>query len=515
MRVFVFAIGGTGSRVLTSLVMQLAAGVRPKDSAGNPIRDLSIVPIIVDPHEDNSGLQQLSELLSDYRKMHQRIHGDALNEDGFFGVKIETLKDIGPDSGVADKFFFKMQSVTDSRFDKFIGLNDMDNFSTKANKLFAKMLFSKEELETEMKEGFYGSPNIGCVALNEFKESDDFMAFRSAYSEGDRLFFIGSIFGGTGASGLPLFISSIRDLQHIDNEDSGKSNCSKAPIGALVVMPYFSIAQDVNSPINENDFIIKTRSALRYYDTSLNKYINKIYYIADPKGTADFVNDPGNVNNQQSNKYHIVEFAGALSIFDFCAEDDVDVDLDSQGRMVAQGSNSARCKAYRLRTEDGSVNFEGLADQTNQLVMLPFMKFYMLRNFMYKELPNMLDKPFAKTQSPKIERSVYDNRDLKDFFTKFDQWLKEIKDQGANAHNLDLFCAIGNDYTLAFKGKPGTKKGFLGGRKSVNAKDLQLALDKASQQIGNMDSMEKRWFTIANDAFMEVIANNYEYQILL
>lgn len=514
MRIFVFAIGGTGSRVLTSLVMQLSAGVRPKDSNGKMIRDLSIVPIIVDPHEDNSGLQQLSELLSDYRKMHQRIYGDELNEEGFFSVKIETLKDISSDSGVADKFFFKMQSVTDSRFDRFIGLNEMDNFESKANKLFAKMLFSKEELETEMKEGFYGSPNIGCVALNEFKESDDFKAFRSAYSEGDRLFFIGSIFGGTGASGLPLFISSIRDLQHIDNDDSGKSVCSKAPIGALVVMPYFSIAQDDNSPINENDFIIKTRSALRYYDTSLNKYINKIYYISDPKGTMDFINDPGNVNNQKSNKYHIVEFAGALSIFDFCAEDDVDVDTDDQGRMVAQGANSAKCKAFRLRTEDGSINFEGLSDQTNQLVMLPFMKFYLLRNFMAQELPNMLDKTFAKTLSPRIDRSVYDNRDLRDIFAKYDQWLSEIKDQGANAHNLDLFSAIHGDYSFAFKGKPGTKKGFLG-RKSVNAKDVQLALDKVAQRRGNMDRMDQRWFYIANEALTEIIVNNYEYETLI
>lgn len=514
MRLFVFAIGGTGSRVLTSLVMQLAAGVRPKDASGKLIHDFSIVPIIVDPHEDNSGLQQLSELLSDYRKMHQRIYGDEVKDEGFFNVKIETLKDISPDSGVADKFFFKMQSVTDSRFDKFIGLNEMDDFNTKANKLFSKMLFSKEELETEMKEGFYGSPNIGCVALNEFKESDDFKAFRSAYNQGDRLFFIGSIFGGTGASGLPLFISSIRDLQHNDNEDTGKSNCSKAPIGALIVMPYFSIAQDDQSPINENDFIIKTRSALRYYDTSLNKYINKIYYIADPQGTADFLNDPGNINNQQSNKYHIVEFAGALSVFDFCAEEDIDVDEDSQGRMVAQGSSSSRCKAYRLRTDDGSINFEGLPDQTNQLIMFPLMKFYLLRNFMTKELPYMLDKTFAKTQKPSLDRSIYDNRDLKDFFEKYDQWMKEIKDHGTNAHNLDLFSVVGNDYTHVFKDKPGTKKGFLG-RKSVSAKDIQLALDKASQKRGNMENMERRWFTIANDAIQDVINNSYEYQTLL
>ena len=131
------------------------------------------------------------------------------------------------------------------------------------------------------------------------RNQKDFDAFRSAYSEGDKLFFIGSIFGGTGAAGLPLFITSIRDLEHIDNEDTGKTLCAKAPIGALVVMPYFSIAKDDESVINDTEFTIKTRSALRYYETNLNNYIHNIYYIADPSGTQDFENDPGNKNNQK------------------------------------------------------------------------------------------------------------------------------------------------------------------------------------------------------------------------
>ena len=318
MRVFVFAIGGTGSRVLTSLIMQLAAGARPVDSDGKIIKDLSIVPIIVDPHEGNAGLLQATELLDQYRTIHNRIYGkEELPNEGFFSVKIETLKEINPTCVGSDKFFFKMQRVSDNKFDKFIGLNDM----SQANKLFCEMLFSKDELCTSMNEGFYGSPNIGCVALNEFKKSPDFEAFRSAYNEGDKLFFIGSIFGGTGASGLPLFISSIRDLAHNENEDNGNDICSRAPIGALIVMPYFSINRDEESPINDSDFLIKTRSALRYYDSNLNRYINNVYYISDPQGTQAFANDPGNVNGQKGNKAHIVEFAGALSIFDFISSD--------------------------------------------------------------------------------------------------------------------------------------------------------------------------------------------------
>lgn len=507
MRIFVFAIGGTGSRVLTSLIMQLAAGIRPTDQNGKIIKDLSIVPIIVDPHEDNAGLQQATELLDNYRSIHNSIYGkQELNAEGFFSVKIETLKEINAANVSADKFFFKMQRVSDNRFDKFIGLEDM----SPENRLFAQLLFPKEELETRMHEGFYGSPNIGCIALNEFKKSKDFDAFRSAYSEGDKLFFIGSIFGGTGAAGLPLFITSIRDLEHIDNEDTGKTLCAKAPIGALVVMPYFSIAKDDESVINDTEFTIKTRSALRYYETNLNNYIHNIYYIADPSGTQDFENDPGNKNNQKGNKSHIVEFAGSLALFDFIESDNTDVTEDHAGRNIAVHTEY---KAYGLNDDKAFVSFVQLAKTTNTLCMEPMMKFYLLRHFMSKHLPNLLDKPFAKKFEPRIERSII-SRELEKFFTEYDRWCMEMESHGNTAHNLSLFTPVNENYTGAFK-EIVTRKGFIGS-KSVKVNDIQKCLDNVAQrpEHNNLPTAELRWFTIANKALQQIINENYEYSTL-
>ena len=208
MRAFIFAIGGTGSRVLNAMIMQLAAGVRPKTQGGQVID--SIVPIIIDPHAENAGLQELTRLLDYYRTIRQRIHGnlETRQTDGFFSVKIETLKDAEPKITRGDKFYFKMNNVSTQTFSQFIKESDM----SLETRHLTDILYSEDEMATNMKEGFYGSPNIGCVALNEFANSEDFKAFCQAYNEGDKLFFIGSIFGGTGASGLPLFVSSIRDL---------------------------------------------------------------------------------------------------------------------------------------------------------------------------------------------------------------------------------------------------------------------------------------------------------------
>ena len=515
MRLFVFAIGGTGSRVLSSLVMQLAAGARPQDSNGNPIMDLTIVPIIVDPHEDNAGLQQVKELLDDYRTIRKRIYKDNPIGDGYFGVKIETLKEAEPEGGVtSDNFFFKMNRVSENSFEKFIGINSMSY----ENQIFAQMLFSSDELHTEMKEGFYGSPNIGCIALNEFRNSPDFAAFRSAYKDGDRIFFVGSIFGGTGAAGLPLFISSIRDLGHTDNEDDGQVRCANAPIGALIVMPYFSISQDEDSQINVNDFIIKTRSALRYYSTNLNQFINRIYYIADPEGTQDFKNDPGNIDNQKGNKAHIVEFAGALAMFDFLSEDkdNLKTTTDASGRVIVDNQGRIPCKEYGLQTEEPFINFGGLAAQTNQLVMKPLMSFYMLRHFMKHNLKDMLEKPFAKNHSPKIAKSIYENREITDLFEKFDVWIDQMKDHGANAHNLDVCSSVRDDnFAGAFHDQPNTKKGRLGWKVDVKVKDIQRSLDDAADAVGDKGSQESRWYSLAWSAMQEIITDKYDMSTLV
>jgi hypothetical protein len=83
MRLFLFAIGGTGSRVLKSLIMLSAAGVKPLDENGRPVGDLEIVPVIIDPHKSNEDLKRTEALLNDYRIIRNRLYGNQLNVDGF------------------------------------------------------------------------------------------------------------------------------------------------------------------------------------------------------------------------------------------------------------------------------------------------------------------------------------------------------------------------------------------------------------------------------------------------
>ena len=57
-KLYVFGIGGTGSRVLKSLVMLLASGVECK---------MDIVPVIIDPDDSAADMTRTVELMKKYK----------------------------------------------------------------------------------------------------------------------------------------------------------------------------------------------------------------------------------------------------------------------------------------------------------------------------------------------------------------------------------------------------------------------------------------------------------------
>jgi hypothetical protein len=148
---------------------------------------------------------------------------------------VETLKDTGGNEGSDsdDKFYLRDDALSDSEFSEFIGLNGM----TVDDSDFVTLYSPKKNLKLKWRKVLRFA-NIGCVALRDFVHSQDFknICDRFNMENGDRMFFIGSLFGGTGAAGLPLLISSIRSLV---GDVSTKP--VKSPIGALMMLPIFQL----------------------------------------------------------------------------------------------------------------------------------------------------------------------------------------------------------------------------------------------------------------------------------
>ena len=504
MRLFLFAIGGTGSRVLKSLLMLSAAGVRPLDENGKPVKDLEIVPVIIDPHKANEDLKRTESLLNDYREIRRKLYGNEPNAEGFFANRIVTLREIMSNSSVTlnDTFIFNLGAVENAKFREFIGYDTMNE----ANQALTSLLFANYQLENKMNIGFVGSPNIGSVALNEIKDSNEFKAFSNIFRQGDRIFFISSIFGGTGAAGFPIMVKNIRqaaNLEGIENRDA----LSRAPIGGLTVLPYFTLeGNKQDQRIATSDFIVKTQSALYYYKNTLtganDSNVNSIYYLGDQVRSKPYLYDPG--EHGQRNNAHLIELIGALAPLDFAGVPESKL-TDPDGYPLPTTAYE-----YALAKDELSLNFLSLGHRTRRLIYEPMSKFHLLFLFLTTGFKDIIGQGFTE-DAPKIKSDFLVSqfyRTLVDqFMLGYAQWLTEMND---NMRSVALFKPGEIDMSHAIEGV-GMKKRLLSHYK-VDNDVLKAEMNKLSKNnLSYSDrSVEFKLLDLFNKAAHNVFTERYE-----
>jgi len=458
-RCFVFAIGGTGSRVLRSFIHLLAAGVKPENN-------FDIVPIIIDPHHGNEDLQRTARILDWYKKIKKNS-----NPNGFFSTNIRTLEDLKTDN--PDKydekttFTFKLRGSGD-KFRDYIDYGNMDT----ENQALADLLFSGTSkdsrgkdcdlLDIQMDIGFVGNPNVGSVVLNQIVNSDIFDAFTRNFNpdNDDRIFIISSIFGGTGAAGFPCLLKNIRE-----GKGEGSANLKRAKIGAVSVLPYFKLEKNEESAINYSDFIAKTKSALYYYRKNVtgNKSVNVMYYIGD-KPDKSYTNDPG--YKGQKNKAHFIELAGALAIINFLSMEktnkNLECEIKTEGKEAVGRAVNPICNEFSIQQDVSSPNFFEFKTETQRVLAMPLSQFALFRKYMKerfgKEQLQAWQKEFPKLEETFLKDNFY--RDyLEHFFDDFNAWLTELTE---NSRGFAPFNLTENSDLKSFiKGAEIEEKGAL------------------------------------------------------
>lgn len=509
MRLFLFLVGGTGSRVMRPLIMQLAAGITPLNESGLPIAT-EIVPIVIDPHRSNEDLKRTENLLKWYRHIHRSLYGDGNdNVQGFFSVKISSLKDIVPNSPtLSDTFLFNIDAVGSKTFQEFISYNTLDS----ANQALCSMMFSKTQLETKMNIGFVGNPNIGSVALNKIKDSEEFRQFASVFQRDDRIFIVSSIFGGTGAAGYPIIVNNIRNARNSNQANRG--DLADAKIGALTVLPYFNVQQDENSPISRADFISKTKSALYYYHDNLTgikhdsndvqeSKINACYYLGDEIPSTPYFNDPG--NNGQRNDAHIVEFIGALSILDFLQIPD-DQLITSDGKAI-----NPIYKEYGLAYDKKQISLMDLGMQSRLFINKQMIKFHIaymyITNHLKKDIGHgyTLDKP--EITNAFLSTSFYTTITA-NFYVAYNQWLKELKENQRSFVPFNLNTDNLKDCITDIQPKSGFLKSPLDYKKILSAMNSASQKAVKASRFGTNDVPQKL-FCLLNETLDKLIEEKY------
>ncbi|MCW3105726.1 MAG: hypothetical protein JWQ09_232 [Segetibacter sp.] len=414
-KLYVFAIGGTGARVIKSLAMLLAAGVRSNFT--------EVVPIIIDPDKSGGDLNRTINALNDYKSIHQET-GD-FESNNFFKTKLTTLSDVisegNGNPNVIDGFRYEIEGVQSDTFEDFIGYGSLD----KGNKYLANLLFSDENLSSNLDVGFKGNPNIGSVVLNQFSKSDAFAAFASNFKSEDSIFIVSSIFGGTGASGFPLILKNIREGKiFTGNEKQGKPYqfLKDAIIGAITVQPYFKVSNNNKSKIDSQGFITKTKAALHYYDRNVtgNKSLNSMYYIGDFE-TKEYSNVEG--GREQKNDAHFIELAAALSIIDFSNSH------SSLKTVNGKATNQITFKEFGIENNTQSIGFVDLCESTNRIIRSQLSEYFYFNLYLKEKLKGELKHPYATAYTSKIDTNFIEQAfylTLSRFNKEFRIWLGEL-----------------------------------------------------------------------------------------
>ena len=299
---YYIGIGGTGARLAESLLHLCAAGLGPKD----------LTLFLIDPDQGNGNLARTMSLMEAYltaRKNSQLPAGDDI-------VVFQTHLTL-PDPAVWHVFERRGIRLADH-----IGLPNIKQ-NNKALADFAQVLFSDDEMETPLDEGFRGHPNIGATVISNIPTTTDpwqtfWRDVEEAQGQGEvHVFVAGSIFGGTGAAGIPT-LGSPEVLKFARRANLGSG--SKIRLAAGLVLPYFTFsagsvpAGQTQMFVTAADFPIATRAALAYY-AEKDLTFDEVYLLGDSLGHNVGSFSPGNQN--QNNKPHYIELAGALAALDF------------------------------------------------------------------------------------------------------------------------------------------------------------------------------------------------------
>lgn len=393
-RLYVFAIGGSGSRVLRSLTMLMASGVGTSNE---------VVPIIIDPDTHNGDRVRTEELLRLYESIRAELSFNDSIKNRFFSTELASINK-------NSVYTIPIHGTSGIAYENWLNLNTM----SPENQALARMLFSNANLSSKMDVGFKGNPNIGSVVLNQLtKQRGDFNTFETNFVKGDKVFIISSIFGGTGASGFPLLLKTFRT--------STNKALAQAPIGAVSLLPYFSLKDNPKSSIKADSFITKAKAALNYYEKNVtgNKTLDDMYYLGDDISSKSYDNCDG--GDEQQNDAHVIELLAALSILDF----------DSKQINIEAKSRATNFHEFGLKTDPSKeIIFSDFGDKTKRKIRIPLTQMTLLNSYLNnRSLNHRLSQRWAKDRNSILGDTLFNSEFYSNFSTfkdLFNGWLTEL-----------------------------------------------------------------------------------------
>lgn len=207
------------------------------------------------------------------------------------------------------------------------------------DQLLSRTIFSGTESALEYSEGFRGHPDLGVLFFadllnsleqrrrdgqpDEMNDLTDEIQAELDRGEAVKLILCGSIFGGTGASGIPAIARYLRERFHEDSE--------RFELAAMLMLPYYKVPpssrnEELEIVVKSSAFLDKARTALQYYgmeglirdgETDENGVFDALYMLGLPPEAFITTRIYSTGSQSQENDGHMMEWLASRCIAAF------------------------------------------------------------------------------------------------------------------------------------------------------------------------------------------------------
>jgi len=314
-KINIIGIGGTGMRCLEAFVHLCAIGM---------MDDTEVNILALDTDARNGNFTRLKELIADY----QLLCPDQPAKDTFFSAKINYYE-FSPNYDGAD--FNKVVNYTNAESE----YTDEDSSVHKSD--LVDLFLTPEQRRMNLEHGYRAQTQMGSLlmyraiieeAITKSRRSDlksgliDFLTHSGLGAEpGQKVFIFGSVFGGTGASSIPVLPDALNKAIKIFKKTQAVDILNGNSFGTVVLTDYFSFPKPEGEVVADSDFFsLNSQAALMFYekDASVKETYKRMYLIGRQSPTPLPKKTPSKTGgSEQRNPADFIELVSAMAAYDF------------------------------------------------------------------------------------------------------------------------------------------------------------------------------------------------------
>ena len=300
-QIFAIGVGGTGAKCVEALVHLNASGLLA-DQDGTPAR---LGVFLVEPDQQSALLTRAQIAINRYSAMRNAI---GRNSARFARAELRNYGQWSPLTTSSGAI------TLDQVFPKAV-------LRTQAPGVAALFdcLFPPEEQSADLEVGFRGRPPIGSAVMSRIDLEQEAQIgqwqqmlsdIQTSAGSGDPplIHLFGSVFGGTGASGVPTLGQLLKNWLK-------SQGLTTIQVQASLLLPYFDFEgrsdDDTGVHAESRNFQLNTDAALQYLRNSGTSCFDRVFLVgSDIKARYDFSIG----GTSQANAAHLVEMLAALAV---------------------------------------------------------------------------------------------------------------------------------------------------------------------------------------------------------